>query len=300
MNSILIGLVIILIFVIFGLPYIFIHCHVYLPKYKNYVDPSKYNIEYEVINVKTEDGINLNGWYMPNKENKGTVLVCHGVGANKADVIQVSVDLYKAGYNVYEFDFRGHGDSDSAKITYGYDERKDIKAMVQYIKEHGADEIGIYGLSMGAAIVMQSLPYNPEIKVAIIDSGFASAEKVMNYRIGMAIPEPVIPVLGSMAKFYTKTFFGVSIDEIAPIEVIDKVHIPILFIVGDSDTNITPDNGTMLYEKANDPKELFVAKGVNHRQTINYPGFDKVIVAFMDKYLLDKAFDPELEPENKE
>ena len=198
--------------------------------------------------------------------------------------------LIQSGYDVYTFDFRGHGDTKEGRVTYGYDERTDVKTIVN-IKSKGEDQIGAYGLSMGAAILMLSLPENPEIKVAVIDSGFASAEKVAKYRIGMVFPEPILSMLLGITNFYSKTFYNVSLFDISPIQIIDTVNIPLLFVIGDKDTNITPDNGEMLFAKAKEPKELLVIEGANHTQTMSSPLFKERVVDFVDEYLLDKKTD---------
>lgn len=272
-------------FIFFVMPFILIYMHIYLPKLPNKDNPGNYGLAYENISVNTDDAKTLMGWYIPNETNKGTVLVCHGVGANRSDVISVGLKFHSGGYNVYMFDFRGHGDSSNAKITYGYKERKDIKAIVGYIKSKGTEKIGAYGLSMGGAILMQSLLDNPEIKVIIADSSFASAEKILKYRIGLGIPGPFVNLIADVACFYTKLFYNVPIQKIAPIDTIDQIDRPILFIIGDKDTNITPDNGEMLYKKAKEPKEIFVVKGANHTQTLDSPNFRDKIVSFMDTYL---------------
>lgn len=291
MIDLLIGVTLIAVFVVFIAPFIFLYLHMHPPRLQNMFQPDNFNLAYEDITVETKDNVKLKGWYIPASDKKGTILVCHGVAANKSDVMQVSLLFNAKGYDVYTFDFRGHGETKEGKVTYGYDERRDIKAIVGYIKSKGVDRIGAYGLSMGASILMLSLPENPEIKVAVLDSGFASAEKIARYRIGMVFPEPILSMLLAITNFYSKTFYNVSLFDISPLQVIDKVHIPLLFVIGDKDTNITPDNGELLYDKANEPKELLVIKDANHTQTINSSLFKEAVIAFMDKYLLASKVD---------
>lgn len=275
-------------FVIFVMPLLFLWLHMNLPHLPDFFTPKDFQAEYKDIQLNTSDDINLKGWYIPSENSKGTVLVCHGVAANKSDLLKVGINFHKAGYDVYMFDFRGHGASGNAPITYGYHEKKDIRAILDYIKSTGVEDIGIYGLSMGGAIVMQSLPDSPEVKVVIIDSGFASAQKVMDYRIGMVFPPFCVKPLGDITKFYGNKVFHVDLEKVAPIDVIDSINRPIMFIVGDKDHIITPDNGKLLYEKAQEPKELIVIKGADHTQTISDPTYEQTIVSFMDKYLPKK------------
>lgn len=272
-------------FVLLVMPLLFLSLHIYLPKLSNTEDPSKYGLKFSDISVKTSDNLNLKGWHIPNEQNKGTIIVCHGVGANRSLLLPVAMTFYSGGYEIYMFDLRGHGSSDNSMITYGFNERKDIKAIVTYLKEQGKKEIGIYGISMGAAIVMLSSVENPEIKALIVDSGYASAEKIMRYRIEKVFPPVITDVLIAITKFYAKLLQNVSIDEIAPIKVIDKINRPILFIIGDIDDLITPDNSKILYEKASEPKELYIIKGVGHNETYLDAGFKKKVIDFMDKNL---------------
>ncbi|MEW5820346.1 MAG: alpha/beta hydrolase [Cyanobacteriota bacterium] len=263
----------------------FVFFHIYLPKVANFDNPANHSIKYQDIIIETEDNLTLKGWYIPSSTNKGTILVCHGVVANRADVLRVTLKFHNAGYEVYTFDFRGHGESDNAKVTYGFTEKRDIKAIVNYIKSRGVKQLGAYGLSMGAAILLLSMQENPEISPVIADSSFASVEKIMNYRLAKIIPSPLNKPMVALGKLYTKIFYGVDIDQIAPIEIVNIINRPIMFIVGTADTNITPDNGNLLYERANDPKELFVVKGADHTQTIDSPDFDERTLTFISKYL---------------
>lgn len=278
----------VLAFIVFVMPLLFLWLHMNLPHLPDFFTPKDFQAEYQNLELTTSDNIKLKGWYIPAKDKKATMIVCHGVAANKSDILKVGMNFHKANYDVYMFDFRGHGASQHAPITYGWNERKDIKAIVDYIKSTGVEEMGIYGLSMGGAIVMQSLPENPELKAVIIDSGFASAQKIMDYRINMVFPGFCIKPLGEITKFYGRNVFKIDLENIAPIDVIDKIDRPILFIVGDKDKTITPDNGQMLYDKAKEPKEIVVMKGADHTQTISDPSFEKVTIDFMDKYLLKK------------
>ena len=144
MVNLLIGIGLIAIFIIVVAPFMFLYMHMHPPRLQNMFVPANFNLDYENLSIQTSDKVNLKGWYIPVKNKKGTMLVCHGVAANKSDVIQVSLLFNSAGYDVYTFDFRGHGETKEGNVTYGYDERKDVKAIIGYIKSKGVDKIGAY------------------------------------------------------------------------------------------------------------------------------------------------------------
>ena len=91
MIDILIGIVIIAFFVVFIAPFMFLYMHIHPPRLQNMFKPSDFGMKYEDLTLKTKDNVNLKGWHIFAKEKKGTMLVCHGVAANKSDVIQVSL-----------------------------------------------------------------------------------------------------------------------------------------------------------------------------------------------------------------
>jgi len=83
----------------------------------------------------------------------------------------------KNGYNVISFDFRGHGKSTVTTCTLGENEKKDIKEIVDYLRNtYGKSiDIGIIGNSMGGATIIEYLKRykNPHISFAIIDGCFS-------------------------------------------------------------------------------------------------------------------------------
>jgi len=285
LKSLIITLLIVFISVFFIIPVSFLYQSMYLKKLPNLETPLKYKMNYKSLSVITNDGKKLSGWHIPVEKSKGTVLLCHGVSKNKANILKVASIVHSSGYEVYQFDFRGHGDSDESKITYGYDEKKDIKAIINYLKTLGKNHIGIYGLSMGGAIVLLSAPDNPELKVIIIDSTFTSCEGMIRYRIGKYLPEWLTNILDDLTIFYSSAIFGTDIRQITPIKAVRQIHRPILFITGDADKVVLPSNSFKLYEYANQPKELLVIKGLKHAQTINSPVFKTKVIDFLNRYL---------------
>ena len=75
------------------------------------------------------------------------------------------------------------------------------------------------------------------------------------------LPEyPVMPCANFVCKFKT----GVKISDAAPLEVVDKIKVPILFIHGDEDDLVPFDMMGKLYDRAVAPKEKFIVAGAGH------------------------------------
>ncbi len=59
--------------------------YIYYPNYPSRIidnTPTVIGLEYEDISFKTVDNIILNGWFIPVKNARGTLLFCHGNAGN--------------------------------------------------------------------------------------------------------------------------------------------------------------------------------------------------------------------------
>ncbi|MEK6876218.1 MAG: alpha/beta hydrolase, partial [Nanoarchaeota archaeon] len=83
--------------------------------------PESFDLKYENVTLKTEDGLNLKGWFIPINKSSNTIIVMHGYPTNKADVLPFSMFLLKK-FNVLLFDFRSFGESEGSYTTVGYKE----------------------------------------------------------------------------------------------------------------------------------------------------------------------------------
>jgi len=50
----------------------------------------------------------------------GTIVLMHGVRANRLSMVRRAEMLHRAGYSVLLFDFQAHGESPGSHITMGY------------------------------------------------------------------------------------------------------------------------------------------------------------------------------------
>ena len=91
-----------------------------------------------------------------------------------------------------------------------------------------------------------------------------------------------MPCANIVCKFKT----GVKISDAAPLEVVDKITVPILFIHGDADGLVPFEMLGKLFDKATAPKEKFVVAGAGHADAKSKnPAvyFDKVFAFLEDK-----------------
>ena len=118
---------------------------------------------------------------MDASRNAPTVVVLHGVKKNRTDVLRAALILRRAGFNVLMLDGRGHGNSEGRYVTYGFYERRDVEAAIEWLvvaKNIDRHRFALAGESMGAAIALQVAAHNPWIRAVWADSPFASLRRV--------------------------------------------------------------------------------------------------------------------------
>ncbi|HOL23025.1 MAG TPA: alpha/beta fold hydrolase, partial [bacterium] len=148
-----------------------------------YLLPSDMGLPYENIILKTVDGKNLKGWFIPSSKGKGVIICLHGYPSNKSDILPVVSFLYPE-FSLLLFDFRAHGESEG-KITYfGLKEFMDVRAAMDFIKSRDDiknNRIGIWGYSLGGAVgIITSAKYEG-IDAIVTDSAFANFPEMVTH-----------------------------------------------------------------------------------------------------------------------
>src|SRR3989339_733334 len=97
--------------------------------------PDDFNVMCENVSFFTDDNINIKGWFLPSKEKSyKTIIICHGWGTNKSDVLSSTIFFLKRGFNLLYFDFRNHGESGGNKSSLGKLESQDLISAVDFLK----------------------------------------------------------------------------------------------------------------------------------------------------------------------
>lgn len=234
------------------------------------VFPDQFGVTYEKVSFRAKDGHRLSGWFVPSPtgENK-TLLVCHGWGDNKGEVLERTLFLNrKEGFNLLYFDFRGHGESDASLVTMGKLELRDFAGAVAWLeaeKPRCAERLGVYGLSMGASVAAMALSLHPRLRAAVLESPFADYHEVgarwaWNYA---RVPYyPTIPVLTLWARLLSGHW---DLDRYNPQERIgEAAPIPALFIAGQRDTLMLPRDVARVCLRARGDKRLWIVPDAPH------------------------------------
>ena len=130
---------------------------------------------------EASDGTLLCGDFWAQETLAPTVILCHGYRISRSHMRAIAASEHRHGYNVFFFDFRGHGDSDSVLTSGGNAEVRDLEAAIEVAirqPETIADKIIIHGFSMGASVALLTPPH-PAVAAIVADSPYARSDDIM-------------------------------------------------------------------------------------------------------------------------
>jgi len=187
------------------------------------------------------------------------IVYLHGNASSRCEGAQHAKKFLSNDYNIFVFDFIGCGHSDGEFITLGAKEQYDIKPIIEYLKSTKlVPKIILYGWSMGAATALLYMSKNPDPLVAgiVIDSPFAKlSELVKDIMNSIKIPDFFFKGFYAFAKENLKLVYDFDIDELNPMDGLEKVKVPAIFLHSVNDTLIPIKHSEMIYKQYGGPKE---------------------------------------------
>ncbi len=230
----------------------------------------------------------VSGWYIPRPQATTTIVMCPGYRTRMADVLGMTVPLWKAGHNVLVFEYYGHGQEVGRSITLGYREINDFLGALVYAKERApGTRLGVLAYSMGASVAIMCSARSNDVEALVADSAFASHWSVVDYNVHRVLRIP--PALFMWVADYLMWWrAGYRFRQVEPVRDIERLAPrPVLIIHGGKDTMVDPRDATKLYNAANEPKELWIVPEANHcgAYFINRRMYVDKILAFFEQHL---------------
>ena len=232
----------------------------------NLTAPPMPNFPVEDWTLTSFDGLTLRAKkFTPAENSNRWAILVHGYGRDGRFAYDYAEEYLKRGWNVLIPDLRASGNSDGEFITMGALESRDVFDWAKKISDANPDaKIILHGVSMGAATVMMTAALNPPDVVAVVeDCGYTSAYEMFSAQLEKIFGLPEFPVM-TCANLVCKFKTGVKISDAAPLAVIDKISVPVLFIHGDADKLVPFEMMGRLFDACTAPKEKFIVAGAGH------------------------------------
>ncbi|MDD5108187.1 MAG: alpha/beta fold hydrolase [Candidatus Omnitrophica bacterium] len=195
------------------------------------------------------------------------VIIVHGFYNSKdAVILKKFAEVLYDDYDIFMFDFRGHGKS-SGFFSWTSKEGIDLEVALDYM-DGKYKKIAMLAFSFGASVAINTLAYDKRVDSLICVSSVSDPNKI-DYQFWE------LDLKGDLA--YTLfTFEGLKgrgfrlgpfwLKKEKPIDNVAKIQIPILYIHGDRDWVIKPWHSQALYDKTQSKKRMAIIKGGPHAE----------------------------------
>jgi uncharacterized protein len=240
----------------------------------------------EDIRISSPDGYPIHGWFVPFKETSNkTVILVHGVTRSRITSVKYVELFRKRGFNVFLYDHRRHGESGGGSTSYGYYEKYDLKACVDWVVQRtGPDAIiGIHGESMGAATSLQHAAIDNRARFYIADCPYSDVAGQLSHRLKeeyRILPAfPIIPLVGMLCRLRA----GFRFRDVSPIKAMENVETPVLFIHGEEDTYVPTEMSKAMHRVKPGLKQLYLVPNAEHAEAYmkNPDEYDRIIGVFL-------------------
>lgn len=236
------------------------------------------------VDFPSESGSLIRGWFLPGRHGAGTIILMHGVRANRLDMLKRARFLARAGYSVLLFDFQAHGESAGKQITFGFLESRDAQAAVKFARAVSPEEkTGVIGVSMGGAAALLATP-PLSIDAIVLEQVYPSLNQAISDRISMRLG-PWSRVLTPLLSWQLIPRLGVSGGALRPLDHAGDISMPKLFIGGTEDQHTTPEEMREMFDAAAEPKELWMVPRAKHVDLCRFAEADYKdrILGFFDR-----------------
>lgn len=207
--------------------------------------PADWAMSYEDVSLKSADGIELHGWYIPAPRAERVVLFLHGNAGNISHRGESIAIFRRLGLDVFIFDYRGYGRSDGEPGEAGL--YQDAAAAWRYLVETrgvSPGNIVVFGRSLGGAVAAQlASRVQPQPGGLILESTLSSARD---------FAKAAFPLLSRVL------VVRYQFDSVARLA---QVRCPVLVLHSPTDEIMPYRLGEKLYQSAHEPKRFVALRG---------------------------------------
>ncbi len=220
----------------------------------------------EDVLIHSPSGTTLHGWWVPGAH--GAVMLMHGNGGNRRQMLARARVLHGQGYAVLLYDSQAHGETPGARITYGKREGIDAVAALQFVRARAPGQsVAAIGISLGGAAALLS-PEPLAVDALVLEAVYPDIGSALSNRLriglGPVLGRVMTPVLTPLFETLLPPLLGVTPAELRPIDRVGQVTAPLLILCGTIDRYTPLTEAQALFDRVSAPKQFWAVEGAAH------------------------------------
>ena len=134
------------------------------------------NMEFQVPELGKREA-----WFFPGLRGASTIVLCHGYGSSRGELLTLVSALQDHQYNVFVFDFTAHG-AVAGITTLGYREADELRRAVDAVagrSDVDPARVGLWGYNLGAYAALREAENDKRVRAVILDSVYDQPEQMV-------------------------------------------------------------------------------------------------------------------------
>ncbi len=222
--------------------------------------PFEFQADYEEVDL-----VSFGAWFFRQTGSRQVIVISPGHKGRRQDILGIAVALWRKGFNVLCYSYRGMPASDRAAITMGVREAQELAAAIAFARRRVKDaRIGLLGYSMGAVVSLLGAAGDPSVEALVLDSPFSDLRRVLRENVRRHLLLPGMPFVAAVSA-WMRLRHGVRLGDACPITLLSGLEPrPLFFIHGSADTITSVQHSRRLYDAYRGPREIWVVQGAPH------------------------------------
>jgi fermentation-respiration switch protein FrsA (DUF1100 family) len=211
--------------------------------------PAEAGLPYEVVTVRTADGLSLRGWFIPAPAGTAVapiLLVFHGNAESIAHGLDLAIRAHTAGFGVLLAEYRGYAGNPGSPSEEGI-AADGVAYEAAAATRAGGAPVVLWGRSVGAAVAVR-LAAAGKGAALVLESPFTSARDLLRDD-------------GAWLFFLASYLGSYRFDSAARMA---EVRVPLLVIHGTRDSIAPFAHGRRLHDLARGPRSIVALEGGGH------------------------------------
>lgn len=247
--------------------------------------PDQLGIEYQPVNLKTSNNLNLHAWWFPSRveepaKPQGLIYYLHGNAENISTHFMGMTWITNHGWEVFILDYRGYGLSEGKPSIAGvhHDAYMGLKWAIAKAKEQQLPLV-VLGQSIGGAtavtlVANATAEEQQQISGLVVDSAFSGYRRIAREKLN----ESWLTWAFQYPLSWTIT------DRYSPEKHIKNLpaNLPLLFLHSCADQVIPCSHSQRLYQQVQEPKTYLEAQEGRHTEMLSQLKWRRELVAWLE------------------